>query len=321
MDWKEKFLELLVSNDVNMYGEALDLKGKNFPKKLYRYRSVSDQSIQLRIREIVFGEVYLSHPKEFNDPLEASSLLQYSNLSRYLSESKEKYKELFSKRLEPERFSSIFGEEDWFEQLVIFVAEQTALSEKVDTTKKLLGEIIRQEVEEFNFEVNRVSRNNIRIACFTTKPDNLPMWHHYADGHKGVCLEYNTDDIADIYQRNRLLPVFYVNHLPDITYMMMNKMQPKFDLFKYMSIHKLKDWEYEDEWRLLYDAGSWFRSPEDVPEEFWDCGRLISFIRPSRIILGINIEERHEKEIRRTAKMGNILVEKAEKTQYGLKFS
>lgn len=318
MDWKEKFLELYILGEVNAFRAALDLKREHLPQKLYRYRTVSDDSMEYRFGEIVRGELYLSHPNEFNDPFEASSHLLSSDLSIYLAR-KEIYKDMFVKVIEPELFLDIFESDNWFEKLMTFVAEQTVSSEKVEETKEILGKVVVHAFEELNSKISELSQKIVRIASFTTKPNNLPMWHHYSCGHKGICLEYNTNDITNVYQKNMLFPVFYVDKLPDVTHMMLHKTYPKFHLFEYMSIHKLRDWEYEDEWRLIHDVGSWFYSPENVPDDFWNNGKSIQFIRPSRVILGMNIEEMHESKIRELAKIADIPVRKAEKTEYGLK--
>ena len=31
-----------------------------------------------------------------------------------------------------------------------------------------------------------------RIYCLTPIPNNILMWSHYADNHKGICLEFDT---------------------------------------------------------------------------------------------------------------------------------
>ena len=60
---------------------------------------------------------------------------------------------------------------------------------------------------------------------------------------------------------------------------------------EYLAIHKLKDWRYENEWRLIYDAGSWYFGPEDVPEDFWTHGKSVPFIRPTRITMPMRFHE------------------------------
>jgi hypothetical protein len=33
---------------------------------------------------------------------------------------------------------------------------------------------------------------NLSISCFSEVCDDILLWSHYADGHKGICLEYKT---------------------------------------------------------------------------------------------------------------------------------
>lgn len=84
-DWKTQFLDLYMSGDVEKFGQALDLKRLHIPKRLYRYRTLSDENItKYRFGEIVRGELYMSHPSELNDPFEASSKLAESKPSAYM---------------------------------------------------------------------------------------------------------------------------------------------------------------------------------------------------------------------------------------------
>ena len=72
---------------------------------------------------------------------------------------------------------------------------------------------------------------------------------------------------------------------------------------------------------MIYDAGSWYFGPEDVPKDFWTHGKNIPFIRPSKIIMGMKISEEHEKKIREYARLAGISAIKASQTEYGLKIN
>ena len=175
-------------------------------------------------------------------------------------------------------------------------------------------------IERFNTHIDESFRRLIRLACFTTKSDNLPMWSHYASAHKGICLEYDTARIQGSFYINSLHPVIYVKQLPNMTYMMARKESPRFSTPEYQAMHKLKDWEYEDEWRLILDVGSFYPNAEAVPEEFWSSGHPVYFQTPSKIILGKDIDGTHEAEICFAAASVDIPVCKAEMSAYGLKF-
>ncbi len=318
MDWKTEFLDLYMSGDAGKFGEALALKRLNIPKKLYRYRTLSDDNMTYRFGEIVQGELYMSHPSELNDPFEASSNLAAFEPSAYMRDKKD-FTELFKDKMSDEDYASIFDSDSWYDKLLTYVAKKSVPEDKVEATKTALSQVIMEEFEKINSNINDITRKMVRLACFTTTPNNLPMWNHYTNGHTGICLEYNTEDITDIYQVNKLFPVYYVDRMPDITDRLLQKTNPEVRFMDYLAIHKLKDWSYENEWRLIYDVGSWYLGPEDVPEDFWTHGKSIQFIRPTRIIMGMKISEKHERKIREYAKLAGIPAVKATQTEYGLR--
>lgn len=287
------------------------------PSKLFRYRDLNEESIEFRIGEIARGELYLSHPKELNDPLEATSLLHSSSTYDY-PHKKDLYENQFRKSLSDTERKDIFDDEHWLEKLHYFVAVKSADKRNPEEIINLLKDIMREEYERLNCSISDTARQMVRLACFTTKANNLPMWNHYANAHKGICLEYDTTNITDIYQINRLFPVVYGSNMPDCTYMLQKGDKALGLMYDYMAMHKLEDWKYEDEWRMIYNVGSWYFSPEDVPPEFWARGKVIYFIKPSRIILGAEIEEKFELIIRKTAEESCIPVVKARMTEYGL---
>ena len=106
--------------------------------------------------------------------------------------------------------------------------------------------------------------------------------------------------------------------MPDVTNMLFRKEVPQFGFMEYLAMHKLIDWRYENEWRLIHDAGSWYFGPEDIPEDFWTHGKIVQFIRPSKIIMGMRISPEHEEQIREFARIADVPVIKAKQTEYGL---
>lgn len=317
MCWQEKFFELYTSGSLNNHSKALELKLKNIPTKLYRYRPLSDNDMKYRFNEIVNGELYMSHPNELNDPFEATTCLLSLSPADYIH-NKEQYKEGFKGKIPFDTLNAIFSEDNWFEAMITYVSEISLPNGKNEELKEDLYKSIMIEMEKLSAYFSGASRDNTRIAAFSKTPNNLPMWHHYTNGHQGVCLEYETNSIPDIYQKNRLFPVKYVEKLPDVVNEMLRKKVPTCSVFQYMSMHKLSDWSYEKEWRLIYDAGSWYFRQEDVPTDFYTKGKVVSFIRPSKIITGINIREHHKREINKMAESVNIPVVEAKQTEYGL---
>ncbi len=318
MDWKQEFLQLYTSDDINNLRKALNLKQEHIPPKIYRYRSVTDDNMVHRFGEINSGILYLSHPEELNDPFEVRSVLHSRKAGDFLC-AKEHFQNRFVDSMPKEQFARIFEKDDFLEDLAEYVARKTSPPDYVAETKEILLKVYMEEVERFNAHIDDTFRKMIRFACFTTKPDNLPMWHHYANGHTGICLEFDTTKIINIYHINMLFPVNYVTQLPDMAHMMAQRTNPKYSSPEYQAIHKLKDWDYEDEWRLIQDVASFYGSPEEVPPECWTRGISIEFTKPSRVVLGMKIEPAHEDKIRRFCQLEDIPVVKAERTEYGLK--
>lgn len=315
MDWQAKFLNLFMSNAVYDFSAALDLKQANIPLKLYRYRSSNNMDYLLN--EICIGQIYLAHPKTLNDPFDSCSLLRSDQPSFYMKD-QAMYRDSLAKHFGEDTLSQIFQSPNWYNDLMILVAKESAAADQQQALNALIH-VAMEQFLELNNSFNSMLRNTSRLACFTTKYDNLPMWSHYAQGHSGICLEYETSRISNIYTKNRLFPVFYIDKLPDFLERSIGKRKPEFSLMDYFLIHKLQEWSYECEWRLIYNAGSWYMSPDDIPPEFWEKGKTLQFIKPSKILLGALISENHESIIRNASKQHHIPVVKMECTEYGLR--
>lgn len=224
----------------------------------------------------------------------------------------------FVKKMDENTFNTIFNSDDWFDELLKYGFKENSTSDNTEL-KEALAIAIMPEYEQINNAITTLTRSYNRFACFTESLYNLPMWNHYANGHKGICLEYDTTKIKNIYMVNRLFPVFYKKELPDGSKILRNQMVNLFTFWDYILIHKLEAWSYEKEWRLIYNAGSWFWDPEDIPEDFYDNGKSLDFILPSRIILGYSITIENERLLRKIGRKLNIPVVKMTCTEYGLK--
>lgn len=316
MEWQSEFLSLFMSNSVDDFSTALDLKRANIPSKLYRYRSIN--SMDYLLNEICMGQIYLAHPKTLNDPFDSCSLLK-SNQPSYYIKVQAMYRDSLAKHFGEEALSQIFESPNWYNELMSLVAKESTPAEKQEQIINALIHVVMGQFLELNNSFNNMVRDTSRLACFTTKCDNLPMWNHYAQGHSGVCLEYETSRISNIYTKNRLFPIFYTDKLPDFLERSIGKGKSEISIIDYFLIHKLRDWSYECEWRLIYNTGSWYMSPNDIPPEFWEQGKTLQFIKPSRILLGASISENNESSIRDAGKQHDIPVTKMECTEYGLR--
>jgi len=314
MDWKDVFLNLYISDKYENHVKALEIKRKNIPQKLYRFRSL--ENIEQRLEEIRNGKIYLAHPQEQNDPYDTYSVLHSNKLEDNLN--KELYLKNYKGNLTEEQKKELFFAEDWLDKLFFYEAKARGLSNDGSYYKKIFVEAVMPEVELLNQTITAQIRNYNRFACFTISNDNLPMWNHYADSHRGICLEYDTSQFS-IDLQNKLFPVLYTPKLPDAVKFIREKSVANFSLHYYILMHKLESWSYENEWRLIYSAGHLFSSLDAVPKEFLEKGILIDFTKPSKILLGYSITKENENKLRKIGTDLNIPVIKMTCTEYGLK--
>ena len=213
------------------------LKG-DVPQHLYKYRSIDS------VKQLLENhKVYFSNCKEFNDPFESAINI----LSDYTPQ---QYYESF-----------IFG----------------------DMTPEVSKELTRQivcgiiDVETLLKQLTKNVISSVGYYCMTTKPDNLLMWAHYGDSHKGVCLKF--DILKDIDTFLVPVPVDYNEHYIDFNML-------SSDLLSVLR-RKSPEWKYEDEYRIIKTdyQGLW--------EIKTDC--LVE------IIFGCRTSEEDKKEIKKLA--------------------
>lgn len=87
-----------------------------------------------------------------------------------------------------------------------------------------------------------------RVACFTQDANDLLMWSHYANGHAGYCIHYDTERLIHKLGNCKLLPVLYSDVMCDATD---NVLSANWNLSLNPALIKGTRWEYENEWRLL----------------------------------------------------------------------
>ena len=79
-----------------------------------------------------------------------------------------------------------------------------------------------------------------RIYCLGTYVENILMWSHYADSHKGICLEFKLPDKFKKF-------AFKCNYQEEYPIL---KLHDKNDGLK-LILSKSVNWEYENEYRIL----------------------------------------------------------------------
>ena len=241
----------------------------------------------------------------------ASKLFDYckNNIQKIF---KKKYKDI----LDENTLKEIFERQNWYRDLLKSDPQISALpQEEQDKIIQAFEQFVLKNFETMNEWLNKINHLN-RIACFTERNNNSCMWHFYANGHSGLCLEYEFTDQWKKY----VFPVYYVSVLPDMIdflYKTQNRISPDIG-GRYCLIQKLLDWRGEEEWRFIASPKHFI--PIDDEFDFTkNEGVLIEFFKPSRVFLGARISEKQQKEVILIAQKYNIPIQKMKCTPYGLK--
>ncbi len=140
--------------------------------------------------------------------------------------------------------------------------------------------------------------SNIFISCLTeiSNLGSLVMWSHYANSHKGFCLEYDMRDFLINYDKFHIIPVYYSN-----SYSFNWHIETEYDMRKTklsLAFIKAYEWYYELEWRLMN---------ENI-EQSEDSGFLLPFLKPKRIYLGCKMDKDFKKDLIFICKQKNIII-------------
>lgn len=130
------------------------------------------------------------------------------------------------------------------------------LSEKILPEQEKEREEARSILD--NLEQQLVAQINklFRVGCLCTDFKNTLMWSHYADSHRGFCVEYDFSRNCDSLQNNLPMPVVYSESRPQIPWREAlhksdeNTVSATVDMMVGV-LTKDKRWEYENEWRFL----------------------------------------------------------------------
>ena len=319
-DWKMEYYRLVKEGGLKNYSEALRIKKVHLPKFLYRYRSFDKNKLN-RIRREIYGFIYLSKAKDFNDPYDTRSVLNKGK-REFIENLKSTNEKSMLNHFSDDELENIFVKENWFDVMLVqgLIKEKITKNEAIKN-KDLIKEIINNELIRLNNGFNNIIEEQVRISCFTERWNNLPMWYHYADKFNGYCIEYDTAQIENILYVNRLLPVQYVTEYRDIIQDFILTKGGNGNLSHLTDEYattKLRDWSYENEWRLVLNLGMIYWREENIPEIVKKKGPELFFVKPSRILIGAQMDRENIEVLESECKEFGIKVVHTEISDSGL---
>lgn len=172
------------------------------------------------------------------------------------------------------------------------------LSKKINPLLADAVEDVQNLIDSKEQLIARRTSEMFLVGSLCTNFKNRLMWSHYADSHRGFCVEYDYSNVEELDFTKLPLPVIYDENRPLLPWEPALNNTPEniekacIQLLMGLLI-KDKAWEYENEWRVFIDAQE-------------DANLIMPKI--SCIYLGASIAEANRATIIDIAKNNNIPV-------------
>lgn len=178
-------------------------------RHLFKYRTLNSNFDKI----LENNELWFSNPDDFNDPFDCQIVVDSNN------------------------------SQEEIEQFII--KNSTTPVSKSEATR--LAKIMISKPQEWDKIVNETVQKHINasgVCCFGGNADNILLWSHYTDSHKGVCLKFDILEDPDFF----VFPM-KVNYQPN--YPTYNHVKDQSQLVDALIKTKSDVWTYEEEVRIV----------------------------------------------------------------------
>jgi hypothetical protein len=251
-----------------------------YNKRFYKYRSLKDGNDKcFTITNLANNQLYFDYPTNFNDPFDSRVYCFYEGTK-----------------------------EEFYEKTGINIVEinKEIYEERNGIIKIDYGKLFSEEGENLHGDLPYVFYP--KVCCFSEECNDILMWSHYADYHKGICLCFksvtvNTEhclpigtsdsQFANIYFQR----VVYNENVPEPINLLDEDTKIK---MHEVLLDKLSKWKYEKEFRIILDQDSDKRL---LSEDMFEKG-IIKYKKKNLqgIIFGMKIKYKNAKLVYNTVK-------------------
>ena len=191
------------------------------PPRLYKYQPFNAQTLTNLKR----ASIWFSAPINVNDPYDCAGWV-----------------------IEPDKMS-----EAQFQQWLDYARQRdptlTARMCPDGVPTPAFRESVVTSVRRTYDEQRTIQREQRGIACFSAHVTDIMMWSHYADGHRGFCLEFD----ASVPPFSNAFEVSYSDSVPSINPVAVLVNDPNDnEILRAFVLTKARCWSYEREWRLMH---------------------------------------------------------------------
>ena len=119
---------------------------------------------------------------------------------------------------------------------------RTKLERRSARNSVITRQNLAKSIPEISEKFTDIIRNERRIYCVSIDEVQPIMWSHYADGHRGACLKFSTDNLFF----GSALRVCYSATWPEL-----RLGAPPMQVVEEILLNKSTDWAYEQEYRII----------------------------------------------------------------------
>ena len=258
-------------------------KPQNCPDIVYKYRN---WKCQYHKDILCKNHLYLSPPKDFNDPFDCRIPINYYLLDT--PEKKDKYIDTQT--------------ENYCEEGKII--QRKELEERLKNLDKFQ--------EDYEKQIYDFQDKYLGVLCLSRRWDSILMWSHYADNHKGYCVGIYEEKLRNYCSRERHVPIDIVETTDD--YPQIDPLDSSWLQARKQISTKAKDWKYEEEYRItqIFD----FFKPNIAPPTKQERTITIDDDFFAEIIIGLETPPDDKNEIIKIGKQKGIKVYEAIKVPF-----
>ena len=168
---------------------------------------------------IMNGEIYLATSRELNDPFDcAPGCKTHANEKQQI---------------------------EYMKKLVGRMLPNSSRKDRLATLRQMKANTSRHSMDHFLQMAVENTLSSVGVFSLSAKPDHPLMWSHYADSHRGICVQFQWTGLS----RCRLTPVnVEYSHLRPVVDPILD--DPGLTMRSTL-LTKADVWSYEQEWRSI----------------------------------------------------------------------
>ena len=276
------------------------------PQSLFRYRSCTEKQIDAFQKDTI----YAVSADLFNDPYDTLVRYDLDGIKNYVNALLETNTLVQLKKYLEEGNDFTNYVKDSFPQGMVENIKEQILATDFEKKKDFLAAYKSQMLQTIDFLyplLADASKRFVSIVCFCESVQSITMWSHYADYHKGFALEYEMRPTLTkgIKEGVGLYPVIYDDIRYDASQYMawaflkmfgISASNPDVLSHTKCALHKSRQWEYENEWRLV-----------DYSTRNYLVENITSInYKPTAIYYGVHISNENKERLHKIAKAKGI---------------